>query len=57
MIVFEQLSAELKRTYSDTGMMIRKAGDNALYNDAVDAVASGFIYEESDVPVAIDFCP
>lgn len=42
---------ELNRTYSDSGMKIRKVGTDELYDEAVDVKGAGYQYEETDTPV------
>jgi hypothetical protein len=42
---------ELHRTYSDSGMKIRKAGTDEVYDEAVDVKGAGYQYEETDTPV------
>ena len=42
---------ELNRTYSDSGMKIRKVGTDEVYDDAVDVKGAGYQYEETDTPV------
>ena len=42
---------ELIRTYSDAGLMIRKAGTKEVYEEAVDVKGAGYQYEETDTPV------
>lgn len=40
----------LYRTYSDNGFMIKKAGTDEVYEEAIDVENSGFEYEETDIP-------
>lgn len=42
---------KLHRTYSDSGMKIRKVGTDEVYDDAIDIETCGFEYEETNVPV------
>ena len=42
---------ELNRTYSDSGMKIRKVGTDEVYDEAVDVDGAGYQYEETDTPV------
>jgi len=42
---------EYARTYSDTGMLIERDGEQ--YSEAVDPVDSGRVYTETDIPVEI----
>ena len=41
----------LNRTYSDSGMKIRKAGTGEVYDEAVDVKGAGYQYEETETPV------
>ena len=51
MIVRENYSEGLIRTYSNSGMNIRKIGTNEVYSEAVDSYSSLFSYEETDIPI------
>lgn len=44
---------EFKRTYSDTGHMIRKVGTQEVYSEAVDVLSALWQYEETDEVVEI----
>ena len=48
-----QDGVNLYRTYSDTGMRIRKVGANEIYDDAVDVEGSPYTYEETDIPIEV----
>lgn len=52
-IVTERLedSADLVRTYSDLGMMIRQDETGYLYADAVDPDYMNRTYTETDIPI------
>ena len=39
---------EFKRTFSDTGHMIRKVGTQEVYAEAVDILSATWQYEETD---------
>ena len=41
----------LNRTYSDSGMMIRQDGTDALYAEAIDPDDAGRTYTETDTPI------
>lgn len=34
-----------------TGLMIRKVGTDEIYGEAIDVDGSGFLYEETDIPI------
>ena len=53
MIVQETIEGNdnLVKTYSDTGMMIRKIGTDELYSEAIDPKKFDRKYEETDIPV------
>lgn len=42
---------KLYRTCSDADVMIRKVGTEEVYSDAIDVEGSGYIYEETSIPV------
>jgi hypothetical protein len=42
---------KLNRTYSDSGVKIKKVGTEEVYNEAVDVEGASFTYEETDQPV------
>ena len=41
---------KLYRTYSDSGMMIRKDSTDEIYSEAIDVEGSGYTYTETDIP-------
>ena len=45
---------ELKRTYSDLKLMIRKIGTDEIYSEAVDLLDAPYKYEETDTPIQLD---
>ena len=47
-IVTEFINDRLRKTYSDTGFMLRKLGTNEMYTEAVDLRESPNMYEETD---------
>ena len=53
MIVQETIegNANLVKTYSDAGMMIRKIGTDELYSEAIDPKKLDRRYEETDIPI------
>ena len=53
MIVQETIegNANLVKTYSDVGMMIRKIGTDELYSEAIDPKKFDRRYEETDIPI------
>ena len=53
MIVQETMegNANLVKTYSDAGMMIRKIGTDELYSEAIDPKKFDRRYEETDIPI------
>ena len=53
MIVQETIEGNdtLVKTYSDTGMMIRKIGTDELYSEAIDPKKFDRRYEETDIPI------
>ena len=46
-IVTEFINDRLRKTYSDTGFMLRKLGTNEIYTEAVDLRESPNMYEET----------
>lgn len=42
---------KLYRTFSDSDVMIRKAGTQEVYSEAVDTEDSGFSYTETELPI------
>ncbi len=51
MIKVEVLNERLKRTYSDSGKVIKKVGTEEFYSEAVDLITSTFEYEETDIDI------
>ena len=51
MIIQEQISETLVRTYSDKGMMIHGGYPEADYAEAIDPISFGRIYTETDIPI------
>lgn len=53
MIVQETIegNANLVKTYSDAGCMIRKIGTDELYSEAIDPKKFDRRYEETDIPI------
>ena len=51
MIVQEQISEDLTRTYSDKGMMIFGGMPEGLYAEAIDPTELHRTYEETDIPI------
>ena len=43
--------AELYRTYSDSGVHIRKVGTEEIYSEAIDISTAPYEYEETDMPI------
>lgn len=50
-IVNELDGKELKRTYSDKDVYIKKVGTDEIYMEAIDLLNSTFEYEETDVEI------
>lgn len=44
----------LFRTFSDAGLMIRKAGTDEVYSEAIDIEGSGYTYEETNTAIDED---
>ena len=42
---------ELYRSYSDKGLLIRKAGTEEIYSEAIDVSTASYEYEETDIPI------
>lgn len=57
MIVQEQISDTLTRTYSDIGMMIHGGMPEADYVEAIDPTELGRTYTETDIPIPDDEQP
>ena len=53
MVKVEVLNERLKRTYSDSGKVIKKVGTEEFYSEAVDLITSTFEYEETDIDIEI----
>jgi CCR4-NOT transcriptional regulation complex NOT5 subunit len=53
MIVTEEYSETLKRTYSDEGFYILKKGTSEKYIDAYDLKTSTWQFEETDEPIEV----
>ena len=51
MIVQEQVSDKLTKTYSDIGMMIHGGMPEADYAEAIDPTELGRTYVETDIPI------
>lgn len=51
MFAVREDGVNLWRTYSDQGMMIKKAGTGEIYAEAVDIENNSFIYTETDIPI------
>lgn len=54
MIKTEILNERLKRTYSDSGKVIKKVGTEEFYSEAVDLITSTFEYEETDIDIELE---
>ena len=44
---------KLFKTYSDSGVKIRKVGTYEVYDDAIDIEGAPYIYEETDEPIEV----
>lgn len=51
MVKTEVLNERLKRTYSDSGKMLKKIGTEEFYSDAVDLITATYEYEETDIDI------
>lgn len=51
MIVQEQISDMLIRTYSDANVYIHGGYPEAYYEDAVDPISANRTYTETDIPI------
>ena len=51
--IFED-NATLVKTYSDSGLMIRKKGTDEIYSEAIDPQTFNREYEETDIPIKND---
>jgi len=54
MVKTEILNERLKRTYSDSGKVIKKVGTEEFYSEAVDLITSTFEYEETDIDIELE---
>lgn len=54
MIIQEQISETLVRTYSDAHVYIRGGYPEANYEEAVDPISAGRTYVETDIPIPIE---
>lgn len=54
MVKTEILNERLKRTYSDSGKVIKKVGTEEFYSDAIDLITSTFEYEETDIDIELE---
>ena len=50
-MIKQEIIGDLVRTWSDRGMMIRGGFPEGLYEEAVDPVSAGRVYEETDIPI------
>lgn len=51
MIVQEQISDTLIRTYSDANVHIRGGNPVGDYAEAIDPISAGRVYMETDIPI------
>lgn len=51
MIITEQISDTLVRTYSDAHVYIRGGNPIGNYEDAIDPIDAGRTYVETDIPI------
>lgn len=51
MIVQEQFSDTLVRTYSDRGMKMEQVETGIIYDEAIDVIPCRYTYEETDIPI------
>ena len=51
MIIQEQISATMIRTYSNKGVMIHGGFPEADYSEAIDPISAGRTYTETDIPI------
>ena len=54
MIIQEQISETIVRTYSDRGVMIHGGFPEADYSEALDPISAGRTYTETDIPIPSD---
>lgn len=52
MVKTEILNERLKRTYSDSGKVIKKVGTEEFYSEAVDLISAPYEYEETEKMIA-----
>lgn len=45
---------ELRKTYSDSNLMIRKVGTDKLYCEAIDVLDAAYTYEETGISINED---
>lgn len=51
MLVQENISDELVKTYSDQGFYIKGGCPEGLYAEAIDPIELHRVYEETDIPI------
>lgn len=51
MIIQEQISETMVRTYSDKGVMIHGGYPEADYSEAIDPISAGRTYIETEIPI------
>ena len=51
MVKTEILNERLKRTYSDSGKVIKKIGTEEFYSEAVDLITATYEYAETDIDI------
>lgn len=51
MAIRQEIMGDLVRTWSDRGMMIRGGFPEGLYEEAIDPISMGRVYEETDIPI------
>lgn len=54
MIVQQQISDTLVRTYSDKGVKIHGGFPEADYDDAIDPISAHREYTETDIPIEVE---
>lgn len=54
MIIREQISDALVRTYSDANVYIRGGNPNGDYDEAIDPIGMNRTYIETDIPIVED---
>lgn len=50
-MIVQEVMGDLVKTYSDRGMMIRGGFPEGLYEEAVDPISVGRVYEETNIPI------